>query len=386
MYTKVIIVLSTILLTACAFNDDKVNDIEVAKLLNDQPFANYQTYQIESEKDIYALDQDMINFVHGSLMAEQDPFARSRKLLKKLFHSSPTDLRYMNGANLTAREAFHQNTANCLSLTILAYALAREAHLQIQFQEIEIPEYWIREGDFNLLTGHVNLKVVGDSHNGYRVVWGGKTTTIDFDPYVVKKHFPKDVIGRKRVTSMFYNNKGAQALVSGDYDLSYAYFKKSIEADKSFAPVWGNLGLLYKKVGYESHAEQAYLASVTLDGKNYNAWNNLAILVGEQGRSVEAAKIYRFIEKERRQNPYYYALLGDEAYHNGNYEESIRYYKRAKSMLDDQHEFYFGLSRSFYMMGDYELAEFYLSKAKKHAAYKDIKEQYQSKLKLLSKL
>ncbi|MDN3651474.1 tetratricopeptide repeat protein [Thalassotalea ponticola] len=380
------VVLFTLTLTGCSTTKQTLSQADINNLLVDHAFEGYNTVFVESENDIYSLDQAMIDFVHGSIMMEEDAFARSQMLLKKLFYSSPTELRYLNGANLTARQAFHQNTANCLSLTILAYALAKEAQLDIQFQEIDIPEYWVRSGDYNLLTGHVNLKVIGDSHNNYRVVWGGKTTTIDFDPYVVKQHFAKNVISRKRVTAMFYNNKGAQYLVQGDHKSAYAYFKAAITHDPSFSAVWGNIGLLYKQVGLTDRAEQAYLAAVVLDDANLNAWTNLAILLSQEGRVTEAADIHRFIDKSRQSNPYYFALLGDEAYHQGDYEQSIYYYKKADNMLEQQHEFYFGLSRSYYQLGDMTRAERYLAKAKQAANFDDIKRRYQSKLNLLTRL
>ncbi|WNC70340.1 hypothetical protein RI845_09410 [Thalassotalea nanhaiensis] len=377
-----------LLLSGCSSNQatPHVVDVDTSDLLYDEAFPEHSTFTIETEKQIYALDDEMYDFVHSHLMQKDDPFIRAKLLLTKLFYRSPEKLQYLSGANLTAQQAFHQNTANCLSLTILAYALARESNLDIKFQEVIIPEYWIREGSYNMLTGHVNLKVVGDAKTQYKIVWGRNETTIDFDPYAVKKHFPKNIISKNRVTAMYYNNKGAQALVDDELSLAYAYFKASIIQEHDFSPVWGNLGLLYKKVGLTDYAEQAYLASVKFNNKNYNAWNNLAILVTEQEKYEEATKIYSYIHKARMKNPYYHALLGEEAFYNGDYKLSINHYKKAKTMSDREHEFYFGLARSYYKLGDYKQSEYYLLKAKRYANFKDLEDKYQSKLNLLSKL
>lgn len=376
------------LLTSCSSSPKQTGlvNTDTSILLVDEAFPTQSNYSIESIEQIYAIDEEMNDFIHSSLMHEKDPYNRARLLLKKLFYRSPEKLRYQNGANLTAQQAFHQNTANCLSLTILAYTLANEANLNIKFQEVLIPEYWIREGSYNMLTGHVNLKVVGDLRTQYKVIWGRKETVIDFDPYSVKKHFPKNVISRNRVTAMFYNNKGAQALVRNDFDLAYVYFKASIQQEPDFSPVWGNLGLLYKKIGLIGYAEQAYLKSVDINYKNYNAWNNLAILVSEQSRHEEAKKIYSYIHRARMKNPYYHGLLGEEAYYNGDYETAISHFKKAKSMSGKEHEFYFGLAKSFYKLGDYKKSEYFLLKAKRYAKFKDIEDKYQNKLNLLSRL
>ncbi|WOH38390.1 hypothetical protein RI844_03915 [Thalassotalea fonticola] len=378
----------SMLLSACSSHPEQATlvDIDTSNLLYDDAFPTHSNFSIETEKQIYALDDVMQKFVSSRLLHEEDPYKRARLLLKKLFHRSPEDLRYQNGANLTAQQAFHQNTANCLSLTILAYTLAKKANLKIEFQEVLIPEYWVRDGNYNLLTGHVNIKVVGNLKTTNTIVWGNKETVIDFDPYNVKKHFPKNLISKSRVTAMFYNNKGAQALVRSEYDLAYAYFKASIEQEPNFSPVWGNLGLLYKTVGLKGYGEQAYFASVNFNYKNYNAWNNLAILMSEQNRHEEAKQIYSFIHKARMKNPYYHALLGEEAYYNGDYKVAIEHYKKAKSMTDKEHEFYFGLAKSFYKLGNYKKSEFYLLKAKRYANFKDIEDKYQHKLNLLSRL
>jgi hypothetical protein len=95
---------------------------------------------------------------------------------------------------MTAREDFHSKTANCMSLTIMAYALAKKAGLVVDFQQVEIPEYWIRNGQYNLLTGHINLLIKTKDRLNKTTVYGSNTLQIDFDPYVVKESFSKRVI------------------------------------------------------------------------------------------------------------------------------------------------------------------------------------------------
>lgn len=387
MTFKISIVLFTVgILSACTSMEQEKNNVDHLVLLNDNVFPEHKNFTIETQEQIYAIDKDMKSFAYNVLLKEPDPYKRSKLLLKNLFHRSDEDIRYENGANLTAIQAYHKNTANCLSLTILAYALAEEGHLDVNFQEVLIPEYWIRQGDFSLLTGHVNLKVLGHRKEPNRIVMARKETVIDFDPYSVKKSFPKNTISKDRVTAMFYNNKGAQALVRNEYNLAYAYFKASIIQEPTFSPVWGNLGLLYKKIGMFTYSEQAYLASVNYNLKNYNAWNNLAILLSNQGRMDEVRKIESYILKARLANPYYHGLLGDEAFYQGDYLTSIRHYKRAKKMMPKEHEFYFGLARSFYKLGDVKTSEYYLNKARKNAKFKDVEEKYSNKLNLFTRL
>lgn len=364
----------------------KPTTVETSNLFYDQAFSHYNEVEIESEQQIFALDKDMKSFVAQKLLTTKDSHERAKRLLVRLFNSSSTSLRYQNGANLIAADTFRENVANCLSLTILAYALANEANLLVNFQQVDIPEYWIRQGGYNMLAGHVNLKITGDKNTAFKVIWGSNNLTIDFDPYITKQHFDKRIISKHHVTAMFYNNKAAQAITRNEYNVAYAYLKKSIKTDETLSASWANLGLLYKKVGLESLAEKSYLAALNINNKNYNTWTNLAILFSEQGKDKEAKEIYSNLTAVRLKNPYYHALLGDEAFYNGDYNIAIKHFKKAKDMNNKEDVFYFGLAKAYFKLGDYEASKYYLLKAKRNSTFSGTRLRYQSKLDVLTKL
>ncbi|TLU66196.1 tetratricopeptide repeat protein [Thalassotalea litorea] len=382
------VLLSLALLVSACNTVPKVesNKMPTSLLIHQDSFPGHKSINVESEREIYALNQEMQEFVHYNLLRIEDPKQRAEALLSKLFKRSATGLLYNQGANLTAQQTFEQQSANCLSLTILAYALAKEANLKINFQEVMIPEYWVRQGSFNMLSRHVNLVVVGDDRSRFQTIWGQQATTIDFDPFIVKKHFARNVISKKRVTSMFYNNLGATALTQADFPRAYAYFKAALKSDPQYSAVWGNLGYLYKIHKYENLARESYLRAITMDQANYNAWNNLGILLREIGNTEKSEEISEFITNIRSTNPYYHAVLADEAYHNGMYKKAISHYITASEMQPKEDEFYFGLAKAYLKLGEYELSERYLNKAKNNAEFPDVEEKYAQKLRLLSKL
>ncbi|WP_169303118.1 tetratricopeptide repeat protein [Thalassotalea mangrovi] len=374
-------------LSACTVVPEvESNRMPTSLLIHESSFPKHKSLQLVNEQDIFALNKEMRDFVHFNLLRIEDPKKRAEVLLEKLLNRSESMMVYNQGANLTAQQTFEQRAANCLSLTILAYALAQEANLKINFQEVKIPEYWVRQGDYNMLSRHVNLVVVGDSKTQFQTIWGNRETTIDFDPYIVKKHFTREVISKQRVTSMFYNNLGATALTQADFPLAYAYFKKAIQIDPEYSAVWGNLGFLYKIHQYENLARESYLRAIKFDAGNYNAWNNLAILLKDQGELKKSEEISEFIANIRASNPYYYAVLADEAYHQGNYQEAISQYNKASKMQPNEDQFYFGLAKTYMKLGDYELGEKYLNKAKEVADFPDVQQRYAQKLRLLSKI
>jgi len=67
-------------------------------------------------------------------------------LLKHLFNDENIALTYDSNANITASQVYHGKVAHCMSLTILAYTLADKAGMNISFQKVEVPEYWVRNG------------------------------------------------------------------------------------------------------------------------------------------------------------------------------------------------------------------------------------------------
>ena len=142
-----------LLLSACqSTNITKNSNIKINHALYlDDEFPDYQSINIESSQEIFAIDDEMKLMVETKLKPERNVKKRAAKLLEHIFSQDNIDLNYQSGANITAIEAYHTQKANCMSLTIMAYVLAKEAGLDINFQDVQIPEYWVRNGKYNLL-------------------------------------------------------------------------------------------------------------------------------------------------------------------------------------------------------------------------------------------
>ncbi|MCJ8295352.1 MAG: tetratricopeptide repeat protein, partial [Colwellia sp.] len=349
----------------------------------DSHFYSENPISIETEQEIFQLDDDMRAMVQAKLINNLPAHKKALILLKHLFDEEHIALSYESNANVTASQAYHQKIANCMSLTIMAYALAEEAGMNVSFQEVDVPEYWIRNGKYSLIAGHVNLLVKEDKGMSRYVVWGEKATRIDFDPFVAKKNFPSRVIKKHTLLAMFYNNKGAEAMVNNNYSVAYQYLKMASQTDNQFASAWGNLGILYKLNGHYTMAENAYRHASSLDSKNYTSLGNLALLLNKQGRVSEAQPIEAYIYKARVKNPYYHVLLANEAYFNQLYPQAIKHYKKAIQLNDEQHEFYFGLAKTYYMQNKLKLATRAMSKAVDLTRAKDTQRQYIAKLNFL---
>jgi Flp pilus assembly protein TadD len=372
-----------LLLTACSSGIPPHFAQQGESIYLDQRFPFAQSLSIESSEDIFMVDDTMKALVRDEIKTIRDPYYKAQALLEALFGQDSIKVDYSATANLTARQAFYQRTANCLSLTILAYVLADEAKLDVDFQQVDIPEYWFQQGSYSLLSGHVNLVVNGDFISGKQIIYGGKGLEIDFDPFAIKKHFDKRIISRSHVQAMFYNNKGAQALIAQDYDLAYRYFKAATLQAGNFSSPWTNLGYLYRLKGFELAAEKSYRHAISLNNNDLTALTNLAVLYHQQGNSAAATEIDSYLEMKRSDNPYYQFLLGNEAYVKGSYQAAIAFYKKALKMDANIDEFYFAMAKAYFQLGQYSKTRRYLNQAIKASQFDDVEALYVAKLQVL---
>jgi tetratricopeptide (TPR) repeat protein len=358
--------------------------ISTQSLYLDAAFNNV-SYVIESEDEVFRLNDDILAMLRSKTNHQQTAYQKSQIILKHLFDEEAISINYDGSANFTANQTYQSQSANCMSLTILAYSLAVAADLEVKVQAVQVPEYWTYDKNFSVLTGHVNLIIKSQPRLYKRVVWGDKNTVIDFDPYIAQKKFPAKAIGKKTLLAMFYNNKGSQALINEDYSRAYQYFKGATLTDSKFSAAWGNLGILYKITGHQNMAEMAYAEAVRINPDNLTALNNLARLFYKQERTEEALLLEKHVHKLRKKNPYYHALLANDAMFMKQYQAAIKHYRNAIRLDKKQHEFYFGLAVAYYQQNKVLMSYQAMEKALALSPTHKNTQQYIAKLNLYDK-
>lgn len=352
-------------------------------LIQGSAFPEHSKVHVESQEDIFQLNENIKDVIRREILSEKDFQKRSHKLIEYIFGTDSRGLAYRSNATVTAQQAFTNKEANCISLTILAYSIADFANLHATFQDVKVPEYWVRNGDYNMLSGHVNLLINRKKESSSSVIFGNNGIEVDFDPFIQKQNFSTRRISKNIVTAMFYNNKGAMALVNSDYPTAYAYFKSAILIAPEYPSSWANLGILYRFNDYNDLAEQSYRHALALDADSLNTLTNLSILLEMQGKFDESRKIDSAIIKHRIKNPYYHALLADEALYDGMPYKAIMHYKRALKLDQRMHEFHFGLAKAYSIVGDLEKAQSAMKKAIKANKAQQTEDKYIAKLNML---
>jgi tetratricopeptide (TPR) repeat protein len=382
----IVLALLISLLSGCGnlVNSYRQNTSNINDLYLDNAFPTANEIVIETEKEIFALDEEMENMVKHILKPEKDHERKARLLLNYIFSSNHIAMSYDSGTNVTAIDAFHGSKANCMSLTIMAYSLANEAGMKLKFQDIEVPEYWVREGDHQLLMGHVNLLISKPSSLYKDKMWSKEIMQIDFDPNASKDHFPRRVVSKKTMVAMFYNNKGAEALVKSQYDQAYAYFKAATKMDPNYFSAWGNLGVLYKINHHYDLAIQSYQHALDLNPEDLSALENLALLFDKLDRKDEAAIITNKLHNKRLSNPHYHALLASEAKYKNEYDSAIRHLKDAIKLESKFHEFHYDLAKLYLKTEQFTLAKSSIEKAIKFNDNIQVERIYNKKLNFLN--
>ncbi|SET51470.1 tetratricopeptide repeat protein [Thalassotalea agarivorans] len=356
------------------------------ELFLDDEFILREPLKIETPEQIFALNDEMKQFVDSQLRRSEKFRNKTNRLIDHLFQEKELNLKYQNNSTLTAIETYNSNTANCMSLTILAYSLSKYAGFDVVFQDVRVPEYWERHGDYSALVGHVNVKLYPTAKRNISTVYfeGKIGYEVDFDPYVGKQNFHRKAVDQDTIVAMFYNNKGAEAMVKGKYRVAYSYLKAAIDVKPSFDSSWGNLGVLYRLNDYENEAMQVYDVVLAINDNNLNTLNNKAMLLFKQGKYDDAHEINQILHRKRKDNPYYYAMIGDEHFYKGNYKLAISYLKKSLKLDDKIHSSHYKLAQVYSQMGEYEKAESAMKKALRYNKVSDIDQKYTAKLDLLN--
>ena len=386
MKLTILVVLMLSSLSACQSTQSTSLPVPEELLMTSQ--FGTSTTEIETPEQIFALPDTTKRDLNRIVTNTQSIEGRTKAALRLIFSYAQDGLLYDNTATKTASETIASGKANCLSLSILAYSMAKELGMNATFQDIQIPEYWTSAFRQTWLNGHINLRLKHQKtpQKSSGIILLGKDLVVDFDPYSLKHQFEEKSVAPATVVAMFYNNKAAVAFANEQYANAYEYYKAAAQADPAFSVTWSNLGVLFRVNGMHELAETSYKYSLALEPDVTNTLANLAVLYRQTGNMVDAEALEKRVLAKRNDNPYYFLMLGNEAYRNADYTGAKKYYENAISLDTKNHEAYFGLARSYYALDDTVSAVRYMKKAKRNAPSDDEQQLYEHKLSVLNQV
>ncbi|MFV7769038.1 tetratricopeptide repeat protein [Shewanella marisflavi] len=367
------------IVSGCASGPGKETIANIEQYFVDNEFAEVSVEVTPDE--LFALppqvEVDLRQEYKRSRMARD--YIAANLWLANYINADNGGFKYQDNLTKTPMDTFNARAGNCLSLVLLSASLADALGVDVEFQEVDVPPVWDKAGDFYLVNGHINLRLI-PRESSETFLADKNALQIDFLPERSMRGYAKRRIDRTTVMAMFYNNVAAESLVEGKYDLSYAYLKQSLQLKADFIPALNTLAILYRYKGLDEKAEVLYKLALSQNSEDMNALFNYGVLLASQNRLEEWAEVHKTLELVRIRNPYYYYDMAQQAYSDHEYQTALTWYKRAVEKADYRHEFYFGLSRAYWAMGDERRAKLNMQKALSLSVDEYNQKRYQAKL------
>lgn len=265
---------------------------------------------------------------------------RLRSLQDAMFDEQAFPYDYASRRTLTAVEAFEARTGNCVSFTNLFIAMARSLGLPVRAALLTESPDVETQGGLVVVNNHiVAVYEVGDA-----------THVFDFNRTGRRRAVGMRVIGDAWITAIYLNNRGAEELLAGRPGVAAGYVETAVALAPDFAPAYGNLGLLRRRLGDVDGAFEAYRRALEIDPSNATVLTNLAVLHRSQGREAEARAALRAADL-RGATPYLLVIRGDFDMLDGNHRRALRLYRRASRLAPTSPGPWLGVARAEIALG-----------------------------------
>jgi Flp pilus assembly protein TadD len=292
------------------------------------------------------------------------------RLAAYVFGDDGLALQYDNEVTRTVAEVYRDRKANCLSFTLLFVALAREAGLAAQVQEVGEVLAWYQDEGVIYNANHVNV--------------GVRTSTqwqvVDVDTNILAARNRPRGIEDRRAMAHFLNNRGAEIMATGDLAGAHTMLGAALRDDPSFVPALNNMGVLLLREGDPRGAEKAYKAALRENEKHAATLSNLVVMYTRTGDLRQKQRYEWRLDKVQRTDPFHQFMLALECENRGDYDCAIKRYRRAIQLQGEQHQFHFGLARVYFLAGDLASAQRELGRAYSLGGTENVRSVYRQKL------
>ncbi len=285
-------------------------------------------------------------------MKEASMQRRLDYLMALLFGPELKSFPYAGDESTVAAVTWRTRRGNCLSLSVLAYSIAKALNLPAQFQEVRVPPYFNRHGSVDFVERHVNVLISNDARLHLR---NGTMTSahvvIDFEPRAGWLRAGQ-ALSEGSVLARYYNNVAADHFARENLTLAYAWFKAAIRADEFYASSYSNLSQLYKRKGFNDSAEQLLLHAISLDRDDVTPVRSMHQLLVAQGREAEAAKYAALLLARQDKDPYYWLGVGVDHLRAARYGNAVESLEKAEALTSGFDEVHRYLAIAYWQHGD----------------------------------
>lgn len=325
-----------------------------ASVWADQVFDYDPSLVTVTKEDLFRLDPDLLATLKNPAIQRLSATKRMERLIAVLYGQEVKRFGYAAGHSTVASVTWQQRRGDCLSLTVLAYAMAQAMNLDAQIQEVPIAAVFDRRDRLDFLSQHVNVRFRNtgpmDLPHGTSTM-RSRDMIVDFEPELGGGHSGTE-LSEKAILARYYNNIATEHLAKGREALAYTHFKVAILTDPGFAASYSNLALLLRSKGLLVQAEQLLRHAIALGGQSYVPQQALHQLLQAQGRYDEALVIERELQTRRDIDPYYWIAIGVRHLEAGEYRAAIRALERAQKLTTGFEEVHQYLALAYWRAGE----------------------------------
>jgi tetratricopeptide (TPR) repeat protein len=309
-----------------------------------------------SSEDLFRLDPQLLKELQDPALQRQSAARRLDHLVTSLYGQGMHAFPYDPGHSSVAAVTWQQKRGDCLSLTVLAYAMAKALNMTAQMQEVPVPVLFDRRGSVDFLNHHVNVLLPrSGAPSGTASRLEAQDMIIDFEPQIGSNRLGQALTDQD-IVARYDNNMGAEQLALDHPAAAYAWFKAAILAEPRYPASYANLALLYRRSGLIADAETLLRQAFALNDEDTVALLSLQQLMQQQGRTVEAQAYDRLLQSRRDQDPYHWIGLGLSQLQDGQYRESIRSLEKAQRMTHGFADVHRYLALAYWRAGERERA------------------------------
>ncbi len=226
----------------------------------------------------------------------------------------------------TAREVFETRRYNCLSLTVLFVALARDLGLEADYLRVDSAATYIADGRVVLVTRHVTA--------GWGPPARRHVAELGVDPDT--EHLRFTTLADAEVEAAWWTNRSGELVRDGAPLEAAEAARAALSLVPTLPEAWVNLGVAERHAGDLRAAEEAYRRAIELDPERLSAWRNLAMLMRLEGRAEAARELLELADRPGHRDPFVLLALGDGCLQAGDLDGAGRLYRRAR-LLEPHH-------------------------------------------------
>jgi Flp pilus assembly protein TadD len=204
--------------------------------------------------------------------------------------------------------------------------------------------------------------------------------TIDFLP-------PRDLGACGRASSksgpspaMYMNNRAAESFIAGTIDDAYWWARAGVEQDPAFVGSYNTLGVIYRRHGNPSEAEQVLVRALELEPGNPHVMSNLIRVLNDLGRFAESKRLARQLAELEPNPPFSFFDRGLAALQRSDFTAARDLFVREIDRAPYHHEFHYWLAVAYAGLGDREGARKELATAIETSATRNDRDLYAAKL------